>query len=274
MKTESNESIKVPVILASIAVLVLLCLAAVSPTGGGGGGSGTLTNITTFGGIEGQYHTSVLTNDTIQTMVQANHQNGTNYTIDPTDRAKFVVCSNSASFAVTIPQAGTSAFTNGFHVWVKNLGAGLVTITPTGCNIDGLSSIRVAQYGGVHIATGGTNYYAIAREVVPAVISASTGNSYTTDASQAINLTVRLLCTTNFTLANPTGGTDGQSVLWEFQQDSTNGQHTITLGANFALGSDITAIVLSTNVNKRDFMSARFNSASNLWYVLSFARGY
>lgn len=147
MKTDSNESIKVPVILASVAALVLLCLAAVSPTGGGG-------------------------------------------------------------------------------------------------------------------------------SVTPVVVSASTGNSYTSDATLGSLLTFRLICTTNFTLANPTGGTDGQSIIWEFQQDSTNGQHTITLGANFALGSDITAIVLTTNVNKRDFMSARFNSASNLWYVLSFARGY
>lgn len=232
-----------------------------------------LVPLTVTGGVESQGAIGG-TGVVLQLSVPANHQNGVSYTVQASDRNKFIVCSNAAAFALTVPQAGTSAFTNGFNFYVKNLGAGLVTITPTGCNIDGLASINVAQYGGVRIATGGTNYYAISRAISPVIINASTGSSYTTDASQAVNLTVRLLCTTNFTLANPTGGTDGQSVLWEFQQDSTNGQHAITLGNGFGFGSDVTAVVLTTNVNKRDFMSARYNASSNLWYVLSFARGY
>ena len=49
----------------------------------------------------------------------------------------------------------------------------------------------------------------------------------------------------NRTLANPTNAVDGQQMVWEIIQDAT-GSRTITLGTKFVLGTDITAVTLTT----------------------------
>lgn len=77
----------------------------------------------------------------------------------------------------------------------------------------------------------------------------------------------------NRTLGNPTNPTDGQRVIWEIIQDGT-GTRTITLDTKFALGTDITAVTLTTTINKRDFMGAIYNSTADKWYVIALARGY
>ncbi len=48
----------------------------------------------------------------------------------------------------------------------------------------------------------------------------------------------------------------------------------MTLGANFALGTDITAATLSTAINKRDFLGAFGNSITGKLYITAFVRGY
>ncbi len=97
------------------------------------------------------------------------------------------------------------------------------------------------------------------------------GATINTDASLADHFRVTL--GGNRTLANPTGMHDGQRVIWEFLQDGT-GSRTITLGAKFALGTDIPAITLSTAINKRDVMGAVYNSTADKWYVITFVKGY
>jgi len=77
----------------------------------------------------------------------------------------------------------------------------------------------------------------------------------------------------NRTLGNPTNPTDGQKAMWELIQDAT-GSRTITLGANFALGTDVSAVTLSTTANKRDFLGAVYNSTAGKWYVIAFVKGY
>jgi hypothetical protein len=77
----------------------------------------------------------------------------------------------------------------------------------------------------------------------------------------------------NRTLGNPTNPTDGQKIVWELIQDAT-GSRTLTLDTNFALGADITAVTLSTAVNKRDFLGAVYNSTAGKWYVIAFVKGY
>jgi hypothetical protein len=77
----------------------------------------------------------------------------------------------------------------------------------------------------------------------------------------------------NRTLGNPTNMVDGQRVIWELIQDAT-GTRTITLGSAFALGTDITAVTLTTTASKRDFLGAVYNSTAAKWYVLAFTKGY
>jgi uncharacterized protein YvpB len=77
----------------------------------------------------------------------------------------------------------------------------------------------------------------------------------------------------NRTLGNPTNPTDGQKVMWEIIQDGT-GSRTITLDTNFAFGTDIASITLTTAINKRDFLGAVYNSTAGKWYVIAFVKGY
>jgi hypothetical protein len=92
-----------------------------------------------------------------------------------------------------------------------------------------------------------------------------------TDASLGNHF--RVVLGGNRTLGNPTNPTDGQKVVWELVQDGT-GTRTITLGAAFALGTDISSITLTTTASKRDFLGAVYNSTASKWYVIAFTKGY
>lgn len=96
----------------------------------------------------------------------------------------------------------------------------------------------------------------------------------TTDASTGTHFRVTL--GGNRTLAAPTNPTDGQRVLWEFIQDAT-GSRTITLASStngFALGTDLSSVILTTTAGKHDFMGAIYNASTARWYVIAFVRGY
>ena len=92
-----------------------------------------------------------------------------------------------------------------------------------------------------------------------------------TDASTGNHFRVTL--GGNRTLGAPTNPTDGQRVIWEIIQDAT-GSRTITLDAVFGLGTDITAVTLTTTASKRDFLGAVYSSAAVKWFVIAFMRGY
>jgi hypothetical protein len=92
-----------------------------------------------------------------------------------------------------------------------------------------------------------------------------------TDASQGNHF--RVILTGNHTLGNPTNPTDGQKVMWEIIQDGT-GSRTITLDTQFALGTDIASITLTTTASKRDFLGAVYNATATKWYVIAFVKGY
>jgi hypothetical protein len=77
----------------------------------------------------------------------------------------------------------------------------------------------------------------------------------------------------NRTLGNPTNAVDGQKIMWELIQDGS-GSRTITLDTKFALGTDITAVVLTTTLNKRDFLGVVYNSTADKFYVIAFVKGY
>ena len=77
----------------------------------------------------------------------------------------------------------------------------------------------------------------------------------------------------NFTLSNPTNLSDGDMLLWKITQDGT-GSRIMTLGSLFSFGSLITAAVLSTGINKIDYLGAIYESAVTKLHVISFAPGY
>lgn len=88
---------------------------------------------------------------------KVNGQTGTSYTFVAGDRGKLVTSTNDSPVAWTLPQA-TGSFLNGWFVYVYNLGAGTVTITPTTSTINGTTTISLASGEGGTIFSDGTNY--------------------------------------------------------------------------------------------------------------------
>lgn len=98
----------------------------------------------------------------------------------------------------------------------------------------------------------------------------SLGNTSTSLATNtALGNQFKATCNDDFTLANPTGGTDGQLVIWKFTQDST-GSRLITLGSKFRVGTNIGTPVLSTAASAIDYLGARYDSSEDKWDVLAF----
>lgn len=117
-----------------------------------------------------------------------------------------------------------------------------------------------------------TKQYVDSKAVVgPAAVTLTDAATIATNA--ALSNHFRVTLGGNRTLGNPTNPTDSQMCIWEFIQDGT-GSRTITLDTAFALGTDITAVTLTTTASKRDFMGAMYNSTAAKWFVIAFVKGY
>lgn len=82
-------------------------------------------------------------NATFQTHVAVDPQTGTTFTIPNSDQDGLITGSNAGATAWTLPcpSAGPPpTFQNGWRAAMKNLGAGTITITTSGCNITPLGS--------------------------------------------------------------------------------------------------------------------------------------
>lgn len=106
--------------------------------------------------------------------------------------------------------------------------------------------------------------------VTPDTITISTGNA---DTNAFLGNYFKIAATANFTLTNPSNPTDGQRITWQIKQDAT-GNRTITLGAKFSFGADITSVTLSTAGNKIDYLGAIYSLAEDKWHVVTFMKGF
>lgn len=99
---------------------------------------------------------------------------GTTDALAQSDLGGAVTYSNAASIAASIAQAGASgAFLDGWSVWVKNTGAGTLTITPTTSTINGAATLVLPTNMGAFIWSDGANYHAYVSGV--ASIAGNTG---------------------------------------------------------------------------------------------------
>lgn len=93
----------------------------------------------------------------LKNFLLVNAQTGTSYTIVAGDCGKLVTFSNASATAITLPQA-TGSFVAPCQVYMRNLGAGVVTVTPTTSTIDGLTSMGLAQFQEVTAISDSTNW--------------------------------------------------------------------------------------------------------------------
>jgi len=90
-----------------------------------------------------------------------NAQTGTTYTVvngdcDP-DGKRVLTFSNTATVAVTLPQAGASGlFNQGCRITMNNIGTGVVTVTPTTSTVNGQTTLTLAPGTSVSIASTAT----------------------------------------------------------------------------------------------------------------------
>jgi hypothetical protein len=106
--------------------------------------------------------------DTIQTYLQqavykaaTNPQTGRTYAIVTGDFTKLVTLANGSSIAVSIAQAGSTGFADGWWTLVFNSGAGTATITPATSTIEGSATLVLTTGQAAWIYSNGTNYRAI-----------------------------------------------------------------------------------------------------------------
>ncbi len=104
-----------------------------------------------------------------------NGQTGTSYTLVYGDKNKLITSNNASAVAWSLPQA-TGNFKNGWTIFVFNLGAGTVTVTPTTSTINGNPSIAFAQNEGGMIFSDGTNYSALKTNASGAPTGAAGGS--------------------------------------------------------------------------------------------------
>lgn len=80
-----------------------------------------------------------------------------NYLATASDNGQLLVFNSASAVTLTLPAAPP---TTKWRIHVQNIGAGALTISPNGLQLDGASgSLSVAQNQGTQIATDGTNYF-------------------------------------------------------------------------------------------------------------------
>lgn len=107
--------------------------------------------------------------------------------------------------------------------------------------------------------------------IAEAVVALTDAATITTDASLGNIFTVTL--GGNRTIANPTNPVSGQKIVYRLKQDGT-GSRTVTWGAAFRWGADVTVPTLSTTAGKTDYVGFIYNAADSKWDGLAVSRGY
>lgn len=126
------------------------------------------------------------------------------------DQNKLVTFSNAGAVAATIAQAGGGGnFASGWAVSLKNLGAGIVTLTATTSTIDGSGSvIRLMPGQGLDLYSDGTNYFVqggLGRIVAKGTLALATGAITSATCATVQTFTATGVVTTDIVLASFNG---------------------------------------------------------------------
>jgi len=143
---------------------------------------------------------------------------GNAFTIGNNDRENLVTINDASPCAITLPQAGAGNFTNNFNFAICNIGAGLVTMTPTTSTFNGLASQILPNHWCSYPYSDNANYRALTTPDFAAYPSCPTGALGFNTATGVIP------CNTFATLA-PTPIRAGDIIYW-------NGSAWIDLAGN------------------------------------------
>ncbi len=117
----------------------------------------------------------------------------------------------------------------------------------------------------------GTGAYSVPLAPRYGVVALVDGPTIATDASQGNVFTVTL--GGNRTISNPTNPLSGQKLIYRLTQDAT-GSRTVTWDTMFRFGIDVPTPVLTSTINKTDYIGFIYNATSTTWDCVAVSRGY
>lgn len=117
------------------------------------------------------------------------------------------------------------------------------------------------------------NVFTAAQMVAPVTLTVAGDGTIATDADESNLFRVTLTTSCPCTLSTPTNPTNGQIATWEVIQ-ATGGSETMAFSSAFAFGTTVTTPTITVTANKRDFVTAVYNSTATKWYVLYVTQGY
>lgn len=128
----------------------------------------------------------LLLNDPTLAYVATNPQTGTTYAILTTDRDKLITLSNANPIAVSIAQAGSTGFPDGWPTTVLNSGVGTATITPATSTIEGAATLVLTTGQSARMWASGANYRAARSGKVASATAADTAAALSATLTEAM----------------------------------------------------------------------------------------
>lgn len=176
-----------------------------------------------------------------------NNQTGTSYTIAASDCGKMVTFNNAASIAVTLPAAPTAGFAN-CQFSTQNIGAGVVTVTPTTSTINGAATLVLNQNRGAQIFSDTTNYQiesgATGLQITPTAVAEGGTGSATAAAARTALAVPGLAATNTFTgTLNQLGSASGTPAHVSSAQTTAPALTSCGTGSPAITGTDTAGIV-------------------------------
>lgn len=150
-----------------------------------------------------------------------------------------------------------------FNNGAASINYGQLSLTPTGLTITISGNAWVFNPNGELLTPGPV--------ITPTTVGTGTG-TITPNAvvSSQINITVVGALAIN----GPTGGIDGQKIIFRLLQDGTGHTVTFNTGAgNFRFGTDIPTFTAS-GINLTDYVGVIFNSTAGFWDIVSVSQGF
>lgn len=167
--------------------------------------------------------------------------------------SKRIMFRRSGANALTFVQGSGTTLSNPLSITVANGDLiGLVSSESNVATVVG-SDANAAR-------TNVTNSFTAAQASTP--VSLTDGATITPNANQTNHrLTI---AGTGRTLANPTGGTDGQGLNIRIQQDATGSRTITTYGSKYKFPGG-TVPTLTTAANAVDYLTCRYDATSDTW---------
>jgi hypothetical protein len=188
---------------------------------------------------------------------------GTSDTLNNSDLGYVVTYSNASAVAVSLAQASVSnLFLDGWAVWVQNLGASTVTVTPATSTVNGASTLVLPTNIGAMIWSDGTNYHAYFIPVTKPLLAANN----LSDVASAPAARTNLGLGTSATLASAAVAQTANN-LSDLGSAST-ARTNLGLGSSAVLASSAVALTANNLSDLASVSTARTNlglgSASTL----------